>query len=218
MWGSTVPIPETKGGLGQSTYTTGDILYSDASNSLAKLAVGSDTEVLKLASGIPSWASSGSSAYDWTVITTVTADGSLSYTVTSGLGTAYDEYIVIFDMLYGTQNGAHTIGFSIDGGSTYTVQCYGVAIISSGTTDKFDEGPILLSVASDVTDPVYGYVHWKLNKLSTIKPIEVATIGKDTGFKPAIKRGIIDTTSDIDALNFVGAKAIDSGTWTVCGR
>jgi hypothetical protein len=35
---------------------TGDILYASGANTLAKLAKGSDTEVLTLASGVPSWA------------------------------------------------------------------------------------------------------------------------------------------------------------------
>jgi hypothetical protein len=44
------------GGTAQSTYTTGDILYASASNTLSKLAVGSTGQVLTVASGIPSWA------------------------------------------------------------------------------------------------------------------------------------------------------------------
>lgn len=55
-------IAETFGGTGQSTYTTGDILYSPSANTLDKLAIGAEGEVLKVVSGIPSWepASGGS--------------------------------------------------------------------------------------------------------------------------------------------------------------
>jgi len=55
----TTPLAETSGGSGQSTYTAGDILYSDAADSLVKLAVGADDEVLTLASGVPTWAAAG---------------------------------------------------------------------------------------------------------------------------------------------------------------
>ena len=34
----------------------GDVLYASGANTLAKLAKGSDTDVLTLASGVPSWA------------------------------------------------------------------------------------------------------------------------------------------------------------------
>lgn len=53
------PVAETNGGTGQSTYTTGDILYASAANTLSKLAVGSNGEVLTLAAGVPSWAAAG---------------------------------------------------------------------------------------------------------------------------------------------------------------
>ena len=53
------PMPEIEGGTNQLTYTTGDILYASAANTLSKLAVGSNTEVLTLAAGIPSWAAGG---------------------------------------------------------------------------------------------------------------------------------------------------------------
>lgn len=46
----------SRGGTGLSTYVAGDILYSDATNSLAKLPVGSTGEVLKVAGGVPTWA------------------------------------------------------------------------------------------------------------------------------------------------------------------
>lgn len=46
----------SRGGTGISTYVAGDILYSDVTNSLAKLAVGSTGQVLKVAGGVPTWA------------------------------------------------------------------------------------------------------------------------------------------------------------------
>ena len=49
-------LAATSGGTAQSTYTTGDILYASATNVLSKLAVGTNGQVLTLASGIPSWA------------------------------------------------------------------------------------------------------------------------------------------------------------------
>ena len=43
------------GGTNITTYTSGDILYASAANVLSKLAKGSDGQVLKLASGLPTW-------------------------------------------------------------------------------------------------------------------------------------------------------------------
>lgn len=55
-------LGETNGGTGQSTYATGDILYASGVNTLAKLPVGTNTHILTLAGGVPTWAApSGSS-------------------------------------------------------------------------------------------------------------------------------------------------------------
>jgi len=54
-WSATT-IAVNKGGSGLTSYTAGDILYASGATTLAKLAKGSDTEVLTLASGVPTWA------------------------------------------------------------------------------------------------------------------------------------------------------------------
>jgi len=54
-WNGTAVGP-TYGGTGQTTYTTGDILYSSATNTLSKLAIGSTGQVLTVSGGVPTWA------------------------------------------------------------------------------------------------------------------------------------------------------------------
>ena len=55
VWQGTAVGP-AYGGTGQSTYTLGDTLYSDASNSLAKLPIGTSTQMLHVSpTGIPAW-------------------------------------------------------------------------------------------------------------------------------------------------------------------
>ena len=49
-------LPTANGGTNIDAYTTGDILYSSASNVLAKLGIGSAGQVLTVAGGIVSWA------------------------------------------------------------------------------------------------------------------------------------------------------------------
>jgi len=54
-WVATA-ISAIKGGTNQTTWTTGDVLYSSASNTLAKLPIGSASHVLQVsAGGIPEW-------------------------------------------------------------------------------------------------------------------------------------------------------------------
>jgi len=54
--GITGTLPTTNGGTGLTSYTTGDLLYSSASNTLAKLGAGSNGQILTLAAGLPTWA------------------------------------------------------------------------------------------------------------------------------------------------------------------
>jgi hypothetical protein len=52
-WSGT--LAQSRGGTGFGTYTTGDILYSSASNTLSKLAIGSSTQILTVSGGVPTW-------------------------------------------------------------------------------------------------------------------------------------------------------------------
>ena len=45
----------TSGGTAQTTYTTGDILYASASNTLSKLGIGSTGQILTITAGVPAW-------------------------------------------------------------------------------------------------------------------------------------------------------------------
>ena len=48
-------LTEANGGTHQTTYTTGDILYASAANTLSKLAIATPGFVLALSNGIPTW-------------------------------------------------------------------------------------------------------------------------------------------------------------------
>jgi hypothetical protein len=57
--GVTGTLPATNGGTAQSTYTTGDLLYASATNTLSKLGIGSTGQVLTVSGGVPAWATGG---------------------------------------------------------------------------------------------------------------------------------------------------------------
>lgn len=57
--GVTGTLPATNGGTAQSTYTTGDLLYASATNTLSKLSIGSSGQVLTVTGGVPVWAAGG---------------------------------------------------------------------------------------------------------------------------------------------------------------
>jgi hypothetical protein len=57
---SEAQLAVSRGGTGIGTYTKGDILYSDATNSLAKLGIGSAGQALRVVDGVPVWTTGGS--------------------------------------------------------------------------------------------------------------------------------------------------------------
>ena len=74
-----------KGGTGITSYTSGDILYSSATNTLSKLPKSTDGYYLQLVGGLPSWSSISSSVSSQSSIIdikwgTSVADGYLVYT------------------------------------------------------------------------------------------------------------------------------------------
>lgn len=50
----------TTGGTGINAYTTGDMLYSSATNTLQKLSIGTSGQILSVKNSAPSWVDSGS--------------------------------------------------------------------------------------------------------------------------------------------------------------
>jgi len=72
--GLTTALSATQGGTAQATYAAGDILYASASNTLAKLGVGTTGQVLKVAAGVPSWATDTATG-TVTLVSVVSANG-----------------------------------------------------------------------------------------------------------------------------------------------
>jgi len=111
LWrGTSIEIPF--GGTGQTAFTAGDILFSDATNSLARRAIGTRGQILNIGSGLtPAWISTSTAftagiAYSWpqadgsasqflstngsTVLSWVSAGNTMSTTTMTGDATSVD--------------------------------------------------------------------------------------------------------------------------------
>ena len=113
------------GGTGQTGYTVGDILYADSTTTLTKLGVGSNGQVLKVASGVPSWATDQNSG--GTVTSIAFGDGLTGGTITGSGSVALDlsgtdNYILVGNDSSGT---AFEDGFLIPYSDTSNVVQYG---------------------------------------------------------------------------------------------
>jgi hypothetical protein len=59
IYGSTLILAGTNNRINVGSDATGDILYRNSSGNLARLAIGSNGDVLTVSSGLPSWSSAG---------------------------------------------------------------------------------------------------------------------------------------------------------------
>jgi hypothetical protein len=130
--------PATAGGTGQTTYTTGDILYASGTNTLSKLAAGSNGNVLTLSGGVPTWAASTGGVTSFSAGTT----GLTPSTATTGAITLGGALSVSNGGLGGTSTP--TAGqIPIGNGTTYTI-----ATITAGTGISVTNGSGSITIAA----------------------------------------------------------------------
>ena len=167
-------VPETKGGTGQIAYTQGDILYSDTTNSLAKLAIGSSSEykVLQVKSDgtVPEWTSTitGATLANPSLTGTITTTGLNNNRIpfTNGSGVLSSDTDLQFDT--SGSNSLMTIaadvlitgGFTTRGAvdhletTNYTVTDPIIEVGNNNSTDTIDLGMIMTMNTANV---VHGF-------------------------------------------------------------
>ena len=90
-------LPATSGGTGATTYTTGDVIYASATNTLSKLGIGSPNQVLTVSGGVPAWVTPATPASGLTLLQTVGVYGSTG-SVTSFSSSYYGYLITVQDL------------------------------------------------------------------------------------------------------------------------
>jgi hypothetical protein len=95
-------IPNIEGGIQPTLLTTtGDIMYASSASNPARLGVGSTGQVLTVAAGVPSWATSSSGGM--TLISTTTLSGT-STTLSSIPQTYTKLFVVLSGLTYNTSD------------------------------------------------------------------------------------------------------------------
>ena len=144
----TSPLSVDSGGLGLSTISNGDLLYGSNSNSVSKLGIGSNGQILSINSGLPKWinAPSTTSTTNLTISNSsgttlnVSSNDSAAVTVTGGVSA---NSLTLTTALPVTSGG---LGFgSVAAGDLI----YGSASNTLGKLSKGTDGQIL-TLASGV--------------------------------------------------------------------
>ena len=181
----------TSGGTGLTSYTTGDIIYSSATNTLAKLPAGTNGQILSLASGIPSWINNTSSGVSF-VVTDFTATASqttFTVTYTVGLVEVYRNGVKLAIADYTASNGTTIVlATGANAGDVIEVVAYGAvntaAVITaedfSGTGSQVaytmsvtpaNSESVIIAISGVVQDPSNYTVSGTTLTFSTAPPL-----------------------------------------------
>ena len=230
------PIAEIYGGTNQSSYTTGDILYASATNTLAKLTIGSPGQVLKVSSGgIVEWANDNN-----TDLTTATNFGTAATGVVSvgnSQGTATSTALRLYGTtikLYNTSSVnvatftpvSNTCDLTLNGGVITTATMgsnttwngntiaynYGGTGLSSLTADKIlqvnstADGYNLIDLPSTTTQ------YWSLSS-NVLSPINSSyAIRSESGIRYGTAGEFVDigynTTTNVFSIDHSGGNNI----------
>jgi len=161
-WNATA-IGAIYGGTGQTAYTTGDILYASATNTLSKLGVGSTGQVLTVVGGVPAWsASTGASITD---DTTTNATRYISFTsaTTGALSTIYTSST---KLQYNPSTGTLTTTAFSGSGSNLTFGTGTLSLAGNVTHSGSFTQTITATANTSVTLPTSGTIISSVTALS----------------------------------------------------
>ena len=129
----------TSGGTGLTSYTTGDIVYASATNTLSKLAAGTNGYILTLASGIPSWAANSATgaSFNVTDFTATASQTTFTVTYTVGLVEVYRNGVKLAIADYTASNGT-TIVLATGANSGDIIEVVAFSAVNTAATISYD--------------------------------------------------------------------------------
>lgn len=97
--------------------STGDMIFRNSSGVTVALPIGSTDEVITVVGGIPAYAEAGGGS--WEIIATATASTSSSIDFTSGITSAFSEFVIVVSNMKQSTQATCKFRISTDGGSTF---------------------------------------------------------------------------------------------------
>lgn len=197
-------IAATRGGTGQSTYATGDILYASGTNTLSKLTKPSTAAYLKMASdGTPSWDTLGLDDITATgTVTTGTWNASVIGAVYGGTGIANNAANTI------SFTGNFSLGLTLTANTSVTLPTTGTVATRAGSeafTNKTYNGLTVTSSTGTLT----------ITNAKTLSVSNTLTFTGTDSSSVAFGAGGTVVYTDVGTLSsLVSVGTITTGTWS----
>ena len=103
------------------TTTTGDVIYASAANTPARLGIGSTSQVLTVAGGVPSWATPAVASSGLTFIASASPSASAAFTISNCFSATYRNYLILADFSSAAYGG---LSIRLNDGSDITASNY----------------------------------------------------------------------------------------------
>jgi len=187
---------ETKGGTGLTTYTAGDLLYADGTNSLGKLNIGSDGYVLTVSGGVPIWTMNSSSAIHNNLNGIQGGEANGYYHITPG------EHQFVID---GYNNGNFNDGYqlSTDGSNILWEPAYYYAIYVGkiGTIPSNTDGYLTTNMSIVSNENFPAFVPSIQSKITKMKVVMSQAPGIGESITITLRKNEIDTEMSVTINN-----------------
>lgn len=182
------------GGTGFSTYTTGDMIYSSATNTLSKLGVGTNGQILTVVAGVPAWANAAASG-----VTSFSA-GTTGFTPSTGTTGA-----VTLSGTLNTSNGGTGLTTFTSGGAVYATS---TSALTTGTLPVASGG----SGVTTITGVLYGNGS---SAFTAATGIQITTAIGSNAVTNATNAANVAVTTGAAATNYISFHTATTGNLPV---
>jgi hypothetical protein len=219
--GVTGTLAATNGGTAQSTWTTGDLLYSSATNTLSKLGIGTTGQILKVSDGIPSWANVTGTG----TVTSIDVSGGTTGLTTSGGPVTSSGTITLAGTLI-TSNGGTGVTTYTAGDLVYYASGTALSKLAIGTnnyvltsngtsptwTANTGTGSVVRATSPTLTTPTLGVASaTSVNKVAITAPATSATLTIADGKTLTANNSLTLAGTDSTTMTFPSSSATVAG-------
>ena len=203
--------------------TTGDTYYASAAGTPARLGIGSTSQVLTVAAGVPSWATPAASTTSYTLINTGGTSLTGSSVTISGLG-GYNKLFIIIDNFSCASPTDIFIRINADSGSNYRAAGFGYYGQESTPSLAFGNGSngnlvdrLNLGVFYGTTQAGGASIMIDGASGSGLKTYQVSVGGNPSGYNYPVMQGIYNGSAITSLVFHALTQNWDAGTVRIYG-